>query len=89
MGGGDLEIRCVPSHLGVEGNVRMDQLAERGRLSHPNNSQPLPQRPRVEPQWEALGLLEMSSDGSEAQDSGLSSGRVSMQSSGQGRRWRD
>ena len=59
--------------LGVEGNMGTDQLAEQGRLTHPNNSQPLPKRPRTEPQLEALGLVEMSSDKEEARGSGRSS----------------
>ena len=60
--GDSLLIRWVPFHLEVEGNVRADQLAELGRESHPNNHQPLPKRPRTEPQREALGLEEMSLD---------------------------
>ena len=58
--------------------MRVDPLADQGCLSHPNNSRPLPMRPRVEPQWEAVGPVEMSSEGSEAQDSGHSSGRASL-----------
>ena len=30
-----LQIHWVPSHLGVEGNVGTDRLAEHGRPSHP------------------------------------------------------
>ena len=44
--GDDLHIRWVPSHLGVQGNVGVDQLVEQGRLAHPNNMQQLPKRPR-------------------------------------------
>ena len=57
-----LQVHEVPSHLGVEGNVGADQLAEQGRQSHPNNFRPLPKRPGTGPQWEALGLEEMCSD---------------------------
>ena len=73
-----LQIHWVPSHLGVEGNVGADQLAEQGRQSHPNNFQRLPKRPQAEPQWEALGLEEMCSDPGEAQDSGRSSYQGTM-----------
>ena len=75
--GDELQIRWVPSHLGVEGDARADQMAEQGRGAHPNNQQSLPKRPRVEPQWEELGLLEMSSDDTEAWDLRGSSGEVS------------
>ena len=44
-------------------------MAEQGREAHPNDLQSLSKRRRVEPQWEALGLEEMSSDEGEAWDS--------------------
>ena len=76
--GAYLQIRCVPSHLGVEGNVGADWLAEQGRQAHPNHSRLLLKRPWTEPQWEALGLVEMCSDEEEAQGSGHSSEQESM-----------
>ena len=48
-----------------------DRLAELGRESHPNHHQPLPKQLRTYPQWEALGLEEMSSSSKgEARNSG-------------------
>uniref|UniRef100_A0A7S4CXH6 ribonuclease H n=1 Tax=Eutreptiella gymnastica TaxID=73025 RepID=A0A7S4CXH6_9EUGL len=44
--GAGLQVRWVPSHLGVEGNIGADRLAEQGRRAHPNNSRSLPKRPR-------------------------------------------
>ena len=55
-----------------------DQLAEQGRQAHPNNLRLLPKRRRTEPQWEALGLEEMSLDEEEARDSGQSTEEVSV-----------
>ena len=38
-----------------------ERLAEQGRLSHPNNSQPLLKMQQTEPQWEAVVLVDMGS----------------------------
>ena len=75
--GTELLIRWIPSHLGVEGNLGADPLAEQGRQLLPDNTQPMPKRRRTQPQWEALALEEMSSDDGEVRDSGLSSDAVS------------
>ena len=70
LAGDRLQVRWVPSHLGVEGNEGADQLAEQGRLLHPYNEESPPKRRRLEQQWEELGLEEMSSGEGEASDSG-------------------
>ena len=72
LAGDRLQVRWVPSHLGVAGNEEADQLAEQGRLLHPYNEEPPPKRRRLEQQWEVLGLEEMSSGEGEASDSGYS-----------------
>ena len=70
--GDRLQVRWVPSHLGVAGNEEADKLAEQGRLRHPYNEGSPPKRRRLEQQWEELGLEEMSSGEGEASDSGHS-----------------
>ena len=60
--GDSLLIQWVPSHLGVEGNIGPDQLAELGMGSHPNNCPSALNRQRTELQWEALGLVALSTD---------------------------
>ena len=72
LAGDRLQVRWVPSHLGVEGNEQADQLAEQGRLLHPYNEESPPKRRCLERQWEELGLEEMSSGEGEASDSGHS-----------------
>ena len=72
LAGDRLQVRWVPSHLGVAGNEEADQLAEQGRLLHPYNEESPPKRRRLEQQWEELGLEEMSSGEGEASDSGYS-----------------
>ena len=72
LAGDRLQVRWVPSHLGVAGNEEADKLAEQGRLLHPYNEASLPKRRRLEQQWEELGLEEMSSEEGEASDSGYS-----------------
>mmetsp|Transcript_17271 Transcript_17271/g.28116 ORF Transcript_17271/g.28116 Transcript_17271/m.28116 type:complete len:167 (+) Transcript_17271:1411-1911(+) len=67
-----VQLRWIPSHLGVQGNEEADALAEAGRGLHPHNEESFPKRVRVEPQWEALGLEEMASGG-EATDSDMAS----------------
>ena len=56
MGGEQLQVRWVPSHLDVEGNEAADELAGKGRELHPNNPLPLSKRRRVT-EWDALGLV--------------------------------
>ena len=58
MGGEQLQVRWVPSHLDVEGNEAADELAGKGREMHPNNLLPLSKRRRVT-EWDALGLEPM------------------------------
>ena len=70
--GEQVQLRWIPSHLGVQGNEEADALAEAGRGLHPHNEESFPKRVRVEPQWEALGLEEMASGG-EATDSDMAS----------------
>ena len=70
LAGDRLQVRWVPSHLGVVGNEQADQLAEQGRLLHPYNEESSPKRRRLEQQWKELGLEEMSSGEGEASDSG-------------------
>ena len=72
--GGDMPIRWVPSHLGVEGNAGVDRLAELGLDFHPNTPLPLPKRTQTGPGWEEVGLEQRSpnSDG-EARDGGAMS----------------
>ena len=53
-----LQVRWMPSHLGVKGNEGADVLAERGRGLHPNNLLPLSKRPGVE-ELEQFGLEPM------------------------------
>ena len=72
LAGDRLQVRWVPSHLGVEGNEQADQLAEQGRLLHLYNEESPPKRRCLERQWEELGLEEMSSGEGEASDSGHS-----------------
>ena len=72
LAGDRLQVRWVPSHLGVAGNEEADKMAEQGRLSHLYNEDSLPKRRRLEQQWEELGLEEMSSGEGEASDSGYS-----------------
>ena len=72
LAGDRLQVRWVPSHLGVVGNEEADKMAEQGRLRHPYNEDSLPKRRRLEQQWEELGLEEMSSGEGEASDSGYS-----------------
>ena len=72
LAGDRLQVRWVPSHLGVAGNEEADKMAERGRLQHPYNEDSLPKRRRLEQQWEELGLEVMSSGEGEASDSGYS-----------------
>ena len=72
LAGDRLQVRWVPSHLGVVGNEQADQLAGQGRLLHPYNEESPPKRRRLEQQWEELGLEEMSSGEGEASDSGHS-----------------
>ena len=72
LAGDRLQVRWVPSHLGVVGNEHADQLAEQGRLLHPYNEESPPKRRCLERQWEELGLEEMSSGEGEASDSGRS-----------------
>ena len=64
----------------MEGNSEADALAETGRLRHPNNEQSLPNRRRVEPMWEELGLEEMSegASGSPSDCSGSSGTGLQM-----------
>ena len=61
--GEQVQLRWIPSHLGIKGNEEADALAKAGRCLHPHNEELSPERPRVEPQWEALGLEEMASGG--------------------------
>ena len=72
LAGDRLQVRWVPSHLGVVGNEQADQLAEQGRLLHPYNEESPPKRRRLEQQWKELGLEEMPSGDGEASDSGHS-----------------
>ena len=72
LAGDRLQVRWVPSHLGVAGNEEADKMAEQGRLRHPYNEDSLPKRRRLEQQWEELGLEEMSSREGEASGSGYS-----------------
>ena len=58
MGGEQLQVRWVPSHLDVEGNEAADELAGKGRELHLNNLLPLSKRRRVT-EWDALGLEPM------------------------------
>ena len=67
MGGEQLQVRWVPSHLNVEGNEAADELAGKGRELHPNNLLPLSKRRRVT-EWDAPGLEPM------AETSGLEAG---------------
>ena len=52
---------------------RRGATGDRRQATDPSHLQSLPKRRRMEPQWEALGLEEMSSDEEEALDSGASS----------------
>ena len=72
LAGDRLQVRWVPSHLGVEGNEQADQLAGQGRLLHPYNEESPPKRRCLEQQWEELGLEEMSLGEGGASDSGHS-----------------
>ena len=72
LAGDRLQVRWVPSHLGVAGNEEADQLAGRGRLLLPYNEDSPRKRCRLELQWEELRLEEISSREGEASDSGYS-----------------
>ena len=63
-GGGKVQLRWVPSHLGVHGTEQADLLADKGRGVHPNNLQPLSKWRRVG-EWEALGLVPMDEESRE------------------------
>ena len=55
MGGAQVQLRWVPSHLRVQGNEEADRLAAMGRGLHPNNLTPLSKRRHVT-EWDTLGL---------------------------------
>ena len=55
-----VQLRWIPSHLGLPGNHGA-ALAETGRQQHHNNDSALPKRRRLR-EWEESGLVEMSSE---------------------------
>ena len=67
--GESLVFSWVPSHIDVQGNEKADELAEKGRRSHPFNTEEPPLKCSREG-WEALGLEEMVSEYSDASESG-------------------
>ena len=62
----------------TKGRIGWRSRRDKEREAHPNNFPSLPTRLRTEPQWEALGLVEMCLDEEEAQDSGHSREQESM-----------
>ena len=50
-----MQLRSVPSHLGIHGNEEAATLALMGRQLHPNNLLPLSKKRRVT-EWDQLGL---------------------------------
>ena len=86
LAGDRLQVRWVPSHLGVVGNEEADKMAEQGRLQHPYNEGSRPKRRRLEQQWEELGFEEMSPGEGEAGDRAGVRGDVSWGGGGQ-RQW--
>ena len=56
-GGGQLvQLRWVPSHLGLTGVQEADKLAERGRLMHPHYEERAVNRPASPSEWQQLGF---------------------------------